>query len=90
MPAPDRQVFLGVDTGGTYTDAVLYDEDRREVLGKAKAPTDHDDLAVGIRGAIDSVFGQRGFPFADIRLLLLNEVGSRPERRARPDTDKSF
>ena len=53
MSASDRPVVLGVDTGGTYTDAVLYDEDRRAVLGKAKAPTDHDRLAVGIRAAVD-------------------------------------
>ena len=29
--------FLGVDTGGTYTDAVILDEAANAVLGKAKA-----------------------------------------------------
>ena len=51
---PGRWI-LGVDTGGTYTDAVVYDEDRDLVLAKAKAPTTHDDLAVGIGAAIERV-----------------------------------
>ena len=45
---------MGVDTGGTYTDAVLLaDEDR--VLATAKALTTRHDLAVGIGQAIDAV-----------------------------------
>ena len=51
---PGRWI-LGVDTGGTYTDAVVYDEGSNSVLAKAKAPTTHDDLAVGIGGAIERV-----------------------------------
>src|SRR5579872_328787 len=35
--------------------------------------------------AMLSVVGQRGLPSREARLLLLNEVGSRPARRARPD-----
>ncbi len=48
-----RPVFVGVDTGGTYTDAVVYDERDARVLAKAKAPTTHGDLAVGIAAALD-------------------------------------
>ena len=40
---------LGVDTGGTYTDAVLI-RDEREVVASAKALTTRHDLAVGIGG----------------------------------------
>ena len=40
-------IFLGVDTGGTYTDAVILDESANRVLGKAKALTSRHDLAVG-------------------------------------------
>ena len=43
---------LGIDAGGTYTDAVLYDFDRRRVLGKAKALTTKWDLGVGIDEAL--------------------------------------
>ena len=32
-------VLLGVDTGGTYTDAVVLDETEARVIGKAKSLT---------------------------------------------------
>ena len=57
MPACERRVALGIDTGGTYTDAVIYDSERREILAKAKAPTTHDDLSIGIGEAIDNALG---------------------------------
>jgi N-methylhydantoinase A/oxoprolinase/acetone carboxylase beta subunit len=47
-------VFLGIDTGGTYTDAVLLD-DEGGVLAGAKALTTRHDLAEGIRGAVEAV-----------------------------------
>jgi N-methylhydantoinase A/oxoprolinase/acetone carboxylase beta subunit len=48
-------ILLGIDTGGTYTDAVLLDEEKG-ILAAAKAPTTHDDLAIGIRNAIQNIF----------------------------------
>ncbi|MER8543949.1 hydantoinase/oxoprolinase family protein [Mesorhizobium sp. M1334] len=51
-------LFLGIDTGGTYTDAVLWSETgspKGKVLAKAKALTTRHDLAVGISGAVDAV-----------------------------------
>ncbi len=56
MGEQPRRLALGIDTGGTYTDAVLYEDASSEVIAKAKAPTTHDDLAVGIEAAIDSAF----------------------------------
>lgn len=47
-------VLLGIDTGGTYTDAVLLD-DEQGVLATAKALTTKHDLSVGIREAVDTV-----------------------------------
>ena len=45
---------LGVDTGGTYTDAVLIrDEDR--VIASAKSLTTRQDLALGIGRAVEAV-----------------------------------
>jgi N-methylhydantoinase A/oxoprolinase/acetone carboxylase beta subunit len=44
---------LGIDTGSTYTDAVLMDSDERVVLSTAKAPTTRNDLCLGIARAID-------------------------------------
>lgn len=45
-------IGLGIDAGGTYTDAVLFDFDRNEVLSKSKALTTHWDYSVGIREAL--------------------------------------
>ncbi|PSJ58073.1 hydantoinase/oxoprolinase family protein [Kumtagia ephedrae] len=47
-------LYLGIDTGGTYTDAVLWSE-ATGVAAKAKALTTRHDLAVGIAGAVDAV-----------------------------------
>jgi len=45
-------IGLGIDAGGTYTDAVIYDLGERKVLAKAKALTTYHDLVEGIRGAL--------------------------------------
>jgi N-methylhydantoinase A/oxoprolinase/acetone carboxylase beta subunit len=47
-------LFLGIDTGGTYTDAVLYSESEG-ILASAKALTTRHDLAVGVAGAVETV-----------------------------------
>ena len=45
---------LGVDTGGTYTDAVLV-RDEVEVIASAKSLTTRADLAIGVGKAISAV-----------------------------------
>jgi N-methylhydantoinase A/oxoprolinase/acetone carboxylase beta subunit len=50
-------VLLGVDTGGTYTDAVLI-EDESQVIASAKALTTRQDLAIGVGEAVRSVLHQ--------------------------------
>jgi N-methylhydantoinase A/oxoprolinase/acetone carboxylase beta subunit len=49
-------ILLGIDTGGTYTDAVLFDKEQG-VLASAKALTTKHDLSLGVRDAIESVLG---------------------------------
>ncbi len=48
---------LGVDTGGTYTDAVLI-RDETEVIASAKSLTTRADLAIGVGKAISAVLDQ--------------------------------
>jgi len=48
-------VALGIDAGGTYTDAVLYGVQSGEVLSKNKALTTKDDLTRGISEAVDGL-----------------------------------
>ena len=46
---------IGIDTGGTYTDAVVYDFETKQVLDYAKALTTRDDLSIGIIAALDNL-----------------------------------
>ena len=48
--------LLGVDAGGTYTDAVVLDDANDVVVASSKALTTRPDLSSGISAAIDAVF----------------------------------
>lgn len=50
-------MLLGVDVGGTFTDAVLFDGER---LHTAKLPTTPDDQSRGVIAAVEAVIGQAG------------------------------
>ncbi|MCJ7550333.1 MAG: hydantoinase/oxoprolinase family protein [Anaerolineae bacterium] len=50
------KLALGIDTGGTYTDAVLVEQKSGSVWAATKALTTHHNLAVGIGRAIEGVF----------------------------------
>ncbi|MER9370486.1 hydantoinase/oxoprolinase family protein [Mesorhizobium sp. M0518] len=75
-----RPLFLGIDTGGTYTDAVLWSEtegpqqgpNKGKVVAKAKALTTRHDLAVGISGAVDAVLRKAGTDTAAIKLVSMS------------------
>ena len=64
--------FLGVDTGGTYTDAVILDTDANRIIGKAKSLTTRADLALGIGGAVDAALSAAGIAPAQIALVSLS------------------
>jgi len=53
----DGDLWLGLDTGGTYTDAVLV-RDGTRVIASAKALTTPQDLSVGLAAAIRAILGQ--------------------------------
>ena len=64
--------LLGVDTGGTYTDAVIIDEAGDRVLASAKALTSRPDLAIGVGAAIDAVIADAGVDGGDIAMVSLS------------------
>ncbi|MCI5095260.1 MAG: hydantoinase/oxoprolinase family protein [Rhodobacteraceae bacterium] len=64
-------LLLGVDTGGTYTDAVLI-RDEKEVIASAKSLTTRHDLAIGVGGAIRAVLDQSGVAPTDVSLASLS------------------
>ncbi|MCX6651497.1 MAG: hydantoinase/oxoprolinase family protein [Methanomassiliicoccales archaeon] len=68
----ERKLGLGLDTGGTYTDAAVVDMSTFEVLAKAKSPTTYHDLSIGVLGAIDGVLKSGSFDPADIMFVGLS------------------
>ena len=64
--------FLGVDTGGTYTDAVILDEAADKVIGSAKSLTTRADLALGIGRAVDAALAGAGVQARDVALVSLS------------------
>jgi len=47
------KIGIGIDTGGTCTDAVIYRFEDKKILAYGKAPTTKNDLAIGIGNALD-------------------------------------
>ena len=64
-------ILLGVDTGGTYTDAVLI-RDEEVVIASAKALTTRHDLAIGVGGAVRAVLEQSGISASDVSMASLS------------------
>ncbi|TPN57385.1 MULTISPECIES: hydantoinase/oxoprolinase family protein [unclassified Mesorhizobium] len=67
-PSP---LCLGIDTGGTYTDAVLWSE-FTGIVAKAKSLTTRHDLAEGIGGAVDAVLSEAAIEPGAIKLVSMS------------------
>jgi N-methylhydantoinase A/oxoprolinase/acetone carboxylase beta subunit len=68
---PSSPLFLGIDTGGTYTDAVLWSE-TGGVAAKAKALTTRHELAVGISGAVGAVLDKAAVDPSAVKLVSMS------------------
>ena len=64
-------ISLGIDTGGTYTDAVLIKDDT-DILAKAKALTTRQDLAIGVGAAVRMVLSEASIDASVISLASLS------------------
>ncbi|MDL2253157.1 hydantoinase/oxoprolinase family protein [Ruminococcaceae bacterium OttesenSCG-928-I18] len=62
-------LVLGIDTGGTNTDAVIIDRQKRSLLAKAKALTTREDLSLGISHCLEQM---DGFSYGDIEFIALS------------------
>jgi len=63
---------LGLDTGGTYTDAVIFDDARGSVIAKAKALTTRHELSIGIAGAAGKVMAQSNIQPSEIAMVSIS------------------
>ena len=72
LPETDHHMtyILGLDTGGTFTDAAIIDSQNGALIAKAKAPTTRQDLSIGLGAAIHSVIN----PLSDEQRKALKQV----------------
>jgi N-methylhydantoinase A/oxoprolinase/acetone carboxylase beta subunit len=47
-----QAILIGIDTGGTYTDAAVIDQARHQILASAKSLTTKGDLSIGVGAAM--------------------------------------
>ena len=65
-------IMLGLDTGGTFTDAALVDNTTNHVVGKAKSLTTRTDLAIGVGDAMQKAMESFTGSADDISLVCLS------------------
>ncbi len=65
-------LVIGLDTGGTYTDAALLDTGSGTVRATGKSLTTRDDLSIGVGGAIRRVLENFDGEAGDIGLVSLS------------------
>lgn len=74
---------LGLDTGGTYTDAVLIDESQK-IIATAKSLTTHSDLIQGLSGAASAVLSEQHHPISLVSVSTTLATNALVEGRGRP------
>ncbi|MEI7515713.1 MAG: hydantoinase/oxoprolinase family protein [Betaproteobacteria bacterium] len=70
-PLSSTSYLIGVDTGGTYTDAAIIEALGHKVVASAKSITTKGDLAIGVTGAITDAIAKlpQGLAAKDIALV---------------------
>ncbi len=69
-----QKYTIGIDTGGTYTDAVLLENHSGRIVAKAKVPTTHFDLARGTGEALTLLLAKSGAAPTDIRSVCISST----------------
>ncbi|MFL1677019.1 hydantoinase/oxoprolinase family protein [Paenibacillus dendritiformis] len=67
-----RKVRVGIDVGGTFTDAAVIDNETYEVIGKMKIPTTHHDedgVAKGIVQILKRILESEGIAPDDVTFI---------------------
>ena len=74
---------LGLDTGGTYTDAVLINESQN-IVASAKSLTTHSNLIEGLRDAAEAVLSKDFIPITLVSVSTTLATNALVEGRGRP------
>ena len=67
-----KATLIGIDTGGTYTDAAIIDPANHRVLATAKALTTKGDLAIGVSEALSLAAAKFGSDFDAASVTLVS------------------
>ena len=73
-PITMQKYVIGIDTGGTFTDAVLMDVESGRIISSAKKPTTHYRLAEGTGAALAALLEQAAIPPAEIRAVAVSST----------------
>ncbi len=65
---------LGIDTGGTFTDGVIWELDKRKILCKTKVVTTRHDLHLAIDNCLQGLLDQwpEGYDLKEIKMISLS------------------
>ncbi|MFO8037099.1 MAG: hydantoinase/oxoprolinase family protein [Anaerolineales bacterium] len=77
-------LMLGIDTGGTYTDGVLFDQSKRKILKTTKTLTTKRDLKVGILKALDDLLPDSPSSIALVTISTTLATNAIAEHKGRP------
>lgn len=69
-----QRYIIGIDTGGTFTDAVLMDRNTGRILASAKKPTTHHRLAESTGLALAALLQGSGIPPAKIGAVAVSST----------------
>jgi N-methylhydantoinase A/oxoprolinase/acetone carboxylase beta subunit len=72
MNTENRRYIVGIDAGGTYTDAVLIEQPANGILATAKVPTTHHQLSLGIVRCLRQLFADSPVPAAAVELVAVS------------------
>lgn len=79
-----QPIHLGIDTGGTFTDGVLFTPQQRTVIRKAKVLTTHEDLTVCVSNVLDALLGEEEIPIELVSLSTTLATNAIAEGKRKP------
>jgi N-methylhydantoinase A/oxoprolinase/acetone carboxylase beta subunit len=80
----EETLFLGIDTGGTFTDGVLLEPATRRIVRKAKVLTTHHDLRLCIEAILVELISQAPGEIALVSLSTTLATNAIAEGKRRP------
>jgi len=69
-----HKYIIGIDTGGTFTDAVLMETASGRIIAAAKKPTTHYQLTDGTGAALAALLQGAGIPLAEIGAVAVSST----------------